>query len=377
MASTYSQRLRIELIGAGDQVGTWGATTNSNFGTIVDSAIAGYTAVSVTTANQALTALNGAADQSRMAIVSLTTTTTANFNVYAPPASKLYVIKNASAYTATLYNSTVLGNTTAAGTGVAIPAGKTMTVWSDGTNFATQNNHIIGTVVGDVTGNASTVTNGVYTSGAQTIAGVKSFTSQIDAQAGVLGDLTGNVTGNADTATSAASVTGTSTSAVVTSALGSGTASSSTFLRGDRSWAAVPDPIPSGTKMLFVQTTAPTGWTKDTTHNDKALRVVSGTAATGGSVSFSAAFTSQTASGTVGDTTLTTAQIPAHTHPLRSGDSYSGSSTSNVQGVPTGSGYFGYVTGSTGGGGSHTHTFSGTAINLAVQYVDVIIATKN
>jgi hypothetical protein len=58
-----------------------------------------------------------------------------------------------------------LGNTTAAGAGVAIPAGKTMTVWSDGTDFALQNTHIIGTVVGNVTGN-------------------------------VTGNLTGNVTGN-------------------------------------------------------------------------------------------------------------------------------------------------------------------------------------
>jgi exopolysaccharide biosynthesis protein len=34
-------------------------------------------------------------------------------------------------------------------------------------------------------------------------------------------------------------------------------------------------------------------------------------------------------------------------------------------------------TANTGGGGSHTHSFTGTAINLAVQYVDVIIATKD
>ena len=50
----------------------------------------------------------------------------------------------------------------------------------------------------------------------------------------------------------------------------------------------------SGTKMLFQQSTAPTGWTKDTTHNDKALRVVSGTASIGGSVAFTTAFASQT-----------------------------------------------------------------------------------
>jgi len=121
----------------------------------MESAVAGYTSVSVISANQALTALNGAEDQSRNMTIALTTTTGANFAVYAPPAEKVYVIYNASSYTATIYNSTVTGNTTAAGTGVAIPAGKTMTVWSDGTNFAVQNSHIIGTVVGNVTGNVT------------------------------------------------------------------------------------------------------------------------------------------------------------------------------------------------------------------------------
>jgi hypothetical protein len=137
--STYSPSLRIELITTGDQAGTWGTTTNTNMGTLIESAIAGYTSVSITSASQALTALNGAADQSRNMTLALTTTTTAAFSVFAPPAEKTYVIYNASLYTATIYNSTVLGNTTAAGTGVAIPAGKTMAVWSDGTNFALQN----------------------------------------------------------------------------------------------------------------------------------------------------------------------------------------------------------------------------------------------
>ena len=52
--------------------------------------------------------------------------------------------------------------------------------------------------------------------------------------------------------------------------------------------------FPSGTVMLFVQSTAPTGWTKSTAHNDKALRVVSGSVSSGGSVAFSSAFASQT-----------------------------------------------------------------------------------
>ena len=137
MASTYSPALRIELIGAGDQAGTWNTTTNSNLGTIIESAIAGYVAVSVTSANQAFTALDGAADQARNAVIALTTTTTANFAVYAPPQEKTYVIYNTTAYIATVYNSTVLGNTTAAGLGVAVAAGGKVAMFSDGTNFRT------------------------------------------------------------------------------------------------------------------------------------------------------------------------------------------------------------------------------------------------
>jgi hypothetical protein len=137
MASTYSPSLRIELIGAGDQAGTWNTTTNSNLGTIIESAIAGYVAVSVTSANQAFTALDGAADQARNAVIALTTTTGANFAVYAPPQEKTYVIYNTTAYIATIYNSTVLGNTTAAGLGVAVAAGGKVAMFSDGTNFRT------------------------------------------------------------------------------------------------------------------------------------------------------------------------------------------------------------------------------------------------
>jgi len=79
----------------------------------------------------------------------------------------------------------------------------------------------------------------------------------------------------------------------------------------------------SGTLMLFQQTAAPTGWTKQTTHNNKALRVVSATASSGGSVAFTTAFASQTPTGSVtitsvtgsaGSTTLSTPQIPSHTH---------------------------------------------------------------
>ena len=142
MASTYSPNLRVELIGTGDQAGTWGTTTNNNLGTLLENAISGYEAVSVTAANQALTALNGIDDQARNLMLNFSTTTGADFAVYAPPSPKVYVVKNSSAYTVSVYNSSVFGNTTAAGTGVAIPSGKTISIWSDGTNMAAQITHL-------------------------------------------------------------------------------------------------------------------------------------------------------------------------------------------------------------------------------------------
>jgi hypothetical protein len=183
----YSDNLRIDLIATGTQAGVWGTTTNTNLGTIIEDAIAGYAAVSVTSANQAFTIVDGAADQARNAMIRLTTTTAANFAVYAPPVSKQYVIQNGSAYTATIYNSTVSGNTTAAGAGVAIPAGKTMTVWSNATDFLVQNSHVIGTVVGNVTGD---LTGNVTGNVAGTLTGVIASTTTATTQAALTNNTT-------------------------------------------------------------------------------------------------------------------------------------------------------------------------------------------
>ena len=164
------------------------------------------------------------------------------------------------------------------------------------------------------------------------------------------------------------------------------------------------DVFPSGTSMLFMQTAAPTGWTKSTTHNDKALRIVSGTAGSGGSTSFSSTFTSRTPTGSVntsglsaGATTLTTAQVPSHVHSLSrayntgNGSPYGWynhaghqdfSNTYQYSTTYETGAYLGYMQAS-GGSGSHSHsmsgsaTFSGSAMDFSVQYVDAIIATKN
>lgn len=142
---------------------------------------------------------------------------------------------------------------------------------------------------------------------------------------------------------------------------------------------AQPSAFDSGTTMLFVQTSAPTGWTKSTTHNDKALRVVSGTASSGGSVAFTTAF----ANGNTGATTLSTSQIPSHDH---SGvppnwSIYNNGATGVYAGVDRAQGNVTasvtapnvtFAVAAQGSGGSHSHS-----ISLAVQYVDVIICTKN
>jgi hypothetical protein len=138
----------------------------------------------------------------------------------------------------------------------------------------------------------------------------------------------------------------------------------------------------SGTLMLFVQTAAPTGWTKSVTHNDKALRVVSGTATSGGTTAFSSVFSNQTPTITTsglsaGATTLSTSQIPSHTHTTSVGGTFAVSTPGYGNAVSAGS----TNSGATGGGGSHTHSISGSAtssaITLNVAYVDVIIATKD
>ena len=185
----------------------------------------------------------------------------------------------------------------------------------------------------------------------------------------------------------------------------SGNGSSGQFLSSDGdgsfSWTTVsipevPEAFPAGTKMLFQQSAAPTGWTKSTSHDNKALRIVSGNASSGGSTAFTSVFASRTPSGTfsgslsggsVSATTLTTSQMPSHSHQL--GVWYYDNDGPNPNsGAARGSSFEGKyaTTTSTGSNSSHTHSIAGgsvsgsvsmDAMDFDVQYVDVIIATKN
>jgi microcystin-dependent protein len=238
MPSTFSPNLRIELIGNGEQAGNWGSTTNTNLGTLVEDAISGYETVSVTTANQAFTHADGAADQARNAMIELTTTTGAVFNVYAPPSPKLYVIYNASAHAATVFNSTVVGNTTAAGTGVAVPAGRRIFVMSDGTDFS-----LVTPPASSVnTPNTLVERDGSGDFAAGTIT------------ASLTGNVTGNVTGNAS---------GSAATLATPRTLSIGGAGKTFNGSADVTWTAteINANLP-GAVFYFAMNTAPTGYLK-------------------------------------------------------------------------------------------------------------------
>jgi hypothetical protein len=141
MSSTYSDNLRIELIGPGEQSGTWGTTTDNNLAYLLDTAIAGALTVSISTTPQALTAVQGAIsssstlNQSIYATLKLVSAPSA-FTLYAPPSAKQYIIWNATSYTATIGNATALnGTTSTGGATITIDAGETALVWSDANNF--------------------------------------------------------------------------------------------------------------------------------------------------------------------------------------------------------------------------------------------------
>ena len=190
-------------------------------------------------------------------------------------------------------------------------------------------------------------------------------------------------------------------------------------------WQASSPSVPSGSVMLFAQSSAPSGWTKSTSHNNKALRVVSGNGGgSGGSVGFTSAFQNHTVSisdtdsvgGSVtisGDCTgtqimyhnttqawLTVDQMPSHQHEYDVPRGTTGSSY-GFQDTATGTSSGLQKVASTGGSNYHTHaiimyyingsnfSFSGSdswsdtvsisgsdSVNTAVQYVDVIICTK-
>lgn len=132
MSSTYSPKLRFELVGAGEQAGLWGTTTNKNVGQLIEQAIAGVTTVELDglSGNYTLTALDGTPDQSRSAVIKCTYATVpaaGAINLIIPTQTKLYVVRNDCGQIITVKTSGQTG-------GVELQDGEATLVFCDGTN---------------------------------------------------------------------------------------------------------------------------------------------------------------------------------------------------------------------------------------------------
>lgn len=146
---------------------------------------------------------------------------------------------------------------------------------------------------------------------------------------------------------------------------------------------------PNGTAMLFQQTSAPTGWTKGSSYNDYALRLVTGTASTGGSTAFSSIFTART---------VATANLPSHTHTFSQsdvaitfdsavsggfflyfvdrGNTSGGDASGGSSRVTDLDGNTDTITGTVSISGTTGSSGSGGTWDFAIQYVDFILATR-
>jgi hypothetical protein len=183
-------------------------------------------------------------------------TATAAFAVYAPPVSKNYIIWNNSGYAMTIYNSTVIGDTTAAGVGVPIANGDKVLVWSTGTNFyEIKTNNVTGTVAVANGGTGQTTANAALNAllPAQTNNRVlrSDGTNTSFAQVALTTDITGTLpvanggTGQATALTQYGVLYGSTTTAMATTAAGT----SSQVLHGNASGAPTWGSVALGTEV--------------------------------------------------------------------------------------------------------------------------------
>ena len=153
MATAYSTLLKLALPTQGELSGTWGTVINENITSMVEEAVAGLKTINTWSGNAAtLSTANGTTAEARAAILNLTDSSTSlsgAANLVCPTLTKTYLIKNGTAQTVTLK--------TASGTGIAVPTGKSMWLYCDGTNVVEGVNHVAGalTVAGAITGSST------------------------------------------------------------------------------------------------------------------------------------------------------------------------------------------------------------------------------
>ena len=211
MATQYTTVLKLALPVTGELSGTWGDVVNDNITSMVEQAIAGLATINTWSTNShTLTVANGTTSESRCAMLVAQNGAglSAAGEIVCPAATKLYVLRNATSYAITLK--------TAAGTGVAVPAGQTMFLFCDGTNVLQAVTRVQGASVdfASLKGTGSVIVTNILdeddmaSNSATALATQQSIKAYVDAQ--IAGNDTlaeilanGNTTGGSDIAVSA------------------------------------------------------------------------------------------------------------------------------------------------------------------------------
>jgi hypothetical protein len=189
MASTYSN-LKIQLMATGENSTTWGNVTNTNLGTALEEAIVGSTSIVFSNANQTLTLTDTNATQAaRHLRLNLSGSATTGYNLVVPSIQKPYIVNNGTDGTITVK--------TAAGSGIAIPTGKTMWVYSDGTNVVDAVTHLTSLTLASPLAVTSGGTGSNNASGARTNLGLGTMAVQNSSAVTITG---GSISGITDLA---------------------------------------------------------------------------------------------------------------------------------------------------------------------------------
>ena len=165
MASTYSTSLKIQLIGNGEQSGIWGSTTDANWN-LMEQAVAGVQTITMSNADYTLSNLNGVSDEARNMVLVVQGTNSAIYKVVAPLVPKFYVVSN---QTVGGYSITIGGSS---GSYITIPNGYTSQVYCDGINFYAAQTSSAGNwnVSGNLTvGGNTTITGSLTVTGGSNI----------------------------------------------------------------------------------------------------------------------------------------------------------------------------------------------------------------
>jgi len=229
MASTYSD-LKFELIGTGDQSGTWGSTTNDNIGTAIEQALVGLgNPIFTTDANLTISLTNTVALQTARALVLNATSTgslTATRELVVPTIEKQYIVQN---NTSGAQSITVK---TSGGTGITVPNGRKAHLYVDGTNVIQMFDFVDingGTIDNTIIGGATTAAGSFTTLNATTVDATNVEVTNIKAKDGTASATIADSTGVMTVASSVLTTTDINGGTIDNTAVGSGTASSGAF----------------------------------------------------------------------------------------------------------------------------------------------------